>query len=63
MGALYPGHEGTDSLLGYGPSGMFPLCRGKDAQLMSGKLGLSSLPRVGEEEVLEKLLETFSQGH
>lgn len=37
--------------------------RGKDAQLMSGKLGLSSPPKVGEEEVLEKLLETFSQGH
>lgn len=29
---------------------------GRDAWLLSGKPGLSSLPRVGEEEVLEKLL-------
>lgn len=26
MGAFYPGNGGADSLLGYGPSGMFPLC-------------------------------------
>lgn len=37
--------------------------RGRDALLLSGQLGLSSPPRDGEDEVLEKLLETFSQGH
>lgn len=34
-----------------------------DAQLLLGKRGLSSRPRIGEDETAEKLLEAFSQGH